>query len=284
MKTHPDIISLLLAALCGFALTACQSNTVYFGKIPRDLQKVSVKGGTPSVLIPELTPVMGLACTKDGKKLYAARQSSIDVWGTDGSSQGVLIQTGTANCVALDEKAGRVYWGDNDRKHVASCDLQGGNVRVLASGMKYPAGVAVNPSKAVVYWVQEYPDGGVWMSQTDGSGKRQIYAENSVPKAVAVDRPSGRIFWATVGAPAHVMTANWDGSEPKVVVDGLPVYVEGLAVDERSRRIIWTERHSNGEPPRRIRSACFDGSGAKTLCEFKPDEGAHSLAVGPAQK
>ena len=280
------ILKLLLVAFTGILLSGC-SSTVYFGHWPSGIHRVPAKKGeTAKELVANQSMVMGLVYSSRGRWLYSAQQGTINAWGTDGSYKGLLIRPGTANCVGLDEKAGRIYWGDHGRRHIAGSNLAGGDFRVYADYVNHPNAVAVNPKLGYLYWVQSTPCRGVWMSRLDGSGKHMIAIERALPTGLAVDVKSGRVFWShgtQLDGSARIISSNFDGGYRNVLLHDRNAHIDDLALNPANGRLVWSERRTDGQPAG-IRSVKLDGSEAKTICNFTGDQFAQSVTVGPPRK
>ena len=266
---------------------------VYFAShYAHDIEHVSAKGGSPKVLIPGPAMVMGLACAAKEQRLYMADQTRITRWRLDGKEDGAVLESDRIiTSLALDEKAGRLFWTDmgrpaeEGRGSVASCNTKGGDRRVLVSGLSFPR-VAVNPTKGLLYWTQQVDSRGVWIAKLDGTGKRRIAEVETLADSIAVDSREGMVFWASIEVapdiPARITAASFDGTKPKTIAMVTNGMIEGLAVDEDARRIIWLER--TVQPPARIRSAKFDGSDVKTIWEFPGEHYARAVTVGPPRR
>lgn len=266
---------------------------VYFAShYAHDIEHVSAKGGPPKVLIPGPAMVMGLAYAAKEQRLYVSDQARITRWRLDGKEDGAVLESDRIiTILALDEKAGRLFWTDmgrpavEGRGSVASCDTKGDDQRVLVSGLSFPK-VAVNPTKGLLYWTQQVDSGGVWMAKLDGTEKRRIAEVETLADALAVDSSEGIVFWASVEnaptIPARITAASFDGSNPKTLATVTEGMIEGLAVNEDARRIVWLER--TRQAPARIRSAKFDGSDVKTIWEFPGQHFARAVTVGPPRR
>ena len=123
------------------------------------------------------------------------------------------------------------------------------------------------------------------MAKLDGTGRRRIAEVETLATFLAVDSKGGSVFWVSVehdAIPAKITAAGADGSKSKVIVTLAKGRIEGLAVDEDARRIVWLERTNSA--PARIRSARFDGTSAMTIHEFTGEHFARAVAVGPLRK
>lgn len=285
MKRRPTR-KLLLGALTGILITGC-ADTVYFGHWPYGIYRVPAKkGGKATELVADQSMVMGLAYSSRGHWLYSAQQAGINAWGTDGSYKGLVTYTGNAECVALDPKAGRIYWGDQGREHIAGSDLAGGDFRVYAKHVHYPNAIAVNPKLGLLYWAQSTPCRGVWMSRLDGSDKHIIATETAVPTGLVVDVKSGRVFWshgAQLDGSARIVASNFDGGNRDVILHDAGADIDDLALNPGNSRLVWSERRTDGQPAA-IRSMKLDGTELKTICKFTDDHFARSVTVGPYRR
>lgn len=282
--------TLSLATVVAVLLTACQSNTVYFELGPREgVHYAPTKGGSPEAFLPDASGVSGLALSASEGLLYLSGGYGINRWTLDGTDAGPVIHANLINSVAVDGKRGLVFWSDHKPggadPRVARCTTAGQDMRILASGMELPRAVALNPEKGLLYWSQNHP-AGVWMADMDGHGARRIVLNDAHPcSAIAVDCVGGWIYWAkprTRDEPAVIGRAMHDGNGAQVIYRNPHVEIVGLAVDEKKRRIIWSEH--GGQRLARLASAKMDGTDVKTICEFAPEHFATVVTVGPPRK
>jgi hypothetical protein len=287
MKTSA-VVTLLLAALVSLTFTGCQWDwgTVYFGQQPPGIGYVQLRGGAPKVLLDHSTSMIGIVYAPKERVLYTTDEGAIYRFSLEGEQMARVFEPRGANGVAVDENGGRLYWGEDSEKRIVSCNLQGQDSRVLVTGVNFPHAVSVNPKLGLLYWVQEAPNRGVWMSRLNGTESHLISAEEALPAALTVDAESGRIFWARQRLfdwPGRIVTANSDGSDAKIVFSDASSSIEGLAVDKINNRVVWIERRSDGQPAR-IRNVKFDGTEVRTTCEFTGGEFAKSVTVGPPRQ
>ena len=80
------------------------------------------------------------------------------------------------------------------------------------------------------------------------------------PRGIAVHPQSRLFFWTDWGSHPHIGSAGMDGSDRKEIITTEIVWPNGVAVDDSSNRVYWSDAKLN-----RIESCQFDGSDRKVL-------------------
>lgn len=139
------------------------------------------------------------------------------------------------------------------------------NVRlliVLAFALSTSAAFATNAGARYVYWTG-YDSGELLRTDVDGGAAEVVVASAGTnPNGVAVDRATGRIFWAVRGNN-EIRSVLPDGSDGQTLnVTGATIEQPvGVAIDARTQRIYWANAVSAGT----IGWAALDGSGGGNL-------------------
>ena len=146
----------------------------------------------------------------------------------DGANVTTIVASGgthTPKQIYLDHGSSKLYWSDREGMRMMRCNLDGSGVEVLVisgdpvadrgDATKWCVGVTIDHAKGQLYWTQK---------GSDNAGK-------------------GRILRAGIEIPAGQTAAN--RSDIEVWRDGLPEPID-LELDERNRRLYWTDR---GDPP-----------------------------------
>jgi len=107
----------------------------------------------------------------------------------------------------------------------------------------------------------------------------------ALPLALAAadaNRPAsaGRLFYLDIRG-GRVLTANPDGSEPKVLVDGLKMLPDGIVVDVASKHIFWTNMGKAKVDDGSIQRADLDGSNLATVVPIGGTFTAKQLKLEP---
>ena len=92
--------------------------------------------------------------------------------------------------------------------------------------------------------------------------------------------PAGRLFYLDIRG-GRVLTANPDGSEPKVLVEGLKMLPDGIVVDVASKHMFWTNMGKAKVDDGSIQRADLDGSNLTTVVPIAGTFTAKQLKLEP---
>jgi hypothetical protein len=131
--------------------------------------------------------------------------------------------------------AGRVFWtAEADGGVILSANLQGGEVRTVAEGQRFP--VSLSWQNDALVWANYVADGGVQRARElpDGGWRWETLVKDQPTPWFAVDRPEA-LFWTVTQAPGAVYMCPSGGCNgpPQTLVGGL-VRPTFLAVDEKA--------------------------------------------------
>src|SRR6201993_2850202 len=116
-------------------------------------------------------------------------------------------------------------------------------------------------------FVLELNAGRIHTMNTDGTNKRTIVTDCSLPDGIAVDTQAGHIYWTNMGIPpvndGSIERADLDGGNRKVIVpQGVTYTPKQLPLDKDSSKLYWCDREGM-----RVMRANLDGSHVETLVE-----------------
>ena len=148
-----------------------------------------------------------------------------------------------ATGLAVDAAAGKIYWIEkiNNRSgRIRSANLDGTNVRLVASLTSAPTGIAVDVSNKRLYITNGW--GKVQRLDVDGGNFRNdMITGLSSPRGIAVDAAGGRIYWTeqTSETTGKLQSANLNGGNVRLValLTSAPM---GIAVDVSNKRLYIT--------------------------------------------
>ena len=169
-----------------------------------------------------------------------AGEDAIQRSNTDGSDTVTLAHfvMESAQHLAIDAAARKVYWADRSRNQLARADLDGGtNPEVLLS-TPLPSYIALDTVNGKIYWTAQTLHT-LSRANLDGSSPESLYGDLPEPTGVAVDPSTGRLFWADATAEA-VLATGLGGGAVDTLASGLynPL---SLAVHPGHGWIFWTE-------------------------------------------
>lgn len=176
-------------------------NVYWTDVVTNDIRQSSVDGLPMKVLVRGLANPYGIAVDAAGGKMYwthtaaapgvgAIQRADLDGSGVEGLVSGL---NGPTTAIALDVPGGKMYWGYVDPNidglfagKIMRSDLDGGNAHEIIGGMVFPAGIALDLSAGKIYWTDMGRPG-----------------------------PPGPTY------PGRIGQANLDGSDARVIVEGL---------------------------------------------------------------
>jgi hypothetical protein len=166
--------------------------------------------------------------------------------------------------VALDLRAGRIYWANGTPKKLSYANLDGsGGADLTISGVTVngASGIAVDPAAGRIYWGN---GGAISYANLDGSGAHDLNtagATKDSPSGLAIDAAAGRIYWANRSSN-KISYANLNGSGGGDLSTGFVNGPTGVAVDTGAAipQIYWVNTNDNT-----VTEANLDGSAAHTI-------------------
>lgn len=135
----------------------------------------------------------------------------------------------------------------------------------IDAALQPSSGASADPGDKM-YWTVQGPGAmqrKIVRANLDGSDIEDVVAEidpYSSPFNIALDVPSGKIYWADVGT-RKIQRANLDGSNVEDLVTGHNFY--DIALHPSAGMMYWTEADAIGTGA--VRRANLDGSGVETL-------------------
>ena len=178
----------------------------------------------------------------------------------DGSNVEELFQLGTANSLAVDPDAGKLYVGTTGVKGTGSLwrsNLNGSGLVEIVDNVT-PLALAVESGGLVYYTDFD----GIYRVGADGSGlTRLVQIDDTIPSGIDLDDIAGKIYWAQgADTPTSVLRrSNLDGSGVETLLQD--DYIQFVALDLVHGKVYWTQPFVANN----IRRANLDGSGAETV-------------------
>ena len=116
-------------------------------------------------------------------------------------------------------------------------------------------------------FVLELNAGRIHTMNTDGTNKRTIVTDCSLPDGIAVDIQAGHIYWTNMGMPSandgSIERADLDGGNRKVIVPkGVTHTPKQIHLDKENGKLYWCDREGM-----RVMRCDLDGSQLETLVE-----------------
>jgi hypothetical protein len=116
-------------------------------------------------------------------------------------------------------------------------------------------------------FVLELNAGRIHTMNTDGTNKKTIVTDCSLPDGIAVDTQAGHIYWTNMGVPSandgSIERADIDGGNRKVLIPkGATHTPKQIHLDKDHRKLYWCDREGM-----RVMRCNLDGSKLETLVE-----------------
>lgn len=134
----------------------------------------------------------------------------------------------------LDRGAGKIYWGDFDGGAIYRANLDGSTRETLLTGNNRTRGVAVDPSDAMLYWINRddakvhrcplsaFAGGTIPLTHP---AVQTLYTGLDTPHGLVLDIPARKLYWADTGGNAGtgsgdraVSRGEFDGSTPMEIL------------------------------------------------------------------
>jgi DNA-binding beta-propeller fold protein YncE len=151
----------------------------------------------------------------------------------------------------------RLFLLDLSENSVVSLNPDGSDRKVVATGCRYPDGIAVDAAAGHIYWtnmgVPKVNDGSLERADLDGRNRTTIVPQGGTftPKQIQLEKKSRKLYWCDREG-MRVMRANLDGSNIETIVDtsqGDPRpgrdasrWCVGVAVDLDGGKVYWTQK------------------------------------------
>ncbi|MBW3600279.1 MAG: SMP-30/gluconolactonase/LRE family protein [Planctomycetes bacterium] len=199
--------------------------------------------------------------------------------------------------LVLDVDAGKMYWTDHsvtsqgDMGLIFRANLDGSRVEQVAQVNGFPADLALDPERQVIYWLDPWR-GSISRTSYDGAQTTEtVIAGLDRPGGIALDRENQHLYWTEQGDGA-IRRANTDGRQEKtLVVRQQHETPAQLVLDSTNEKLYWSDvaegplQHREKGPTaperlHRIRRADLDGGNVEELITRDVHEPG-DLAIDP---
>jgi DNA-binding beta-propeller fold protein YncE len=168
---------------------------------------------------------------------------------------------------------GHLFLLDLSDNRVVSLNSDGSDRKVIATGCRYPDGIAVDVAAGQIYWTNmgnpKANDGSVERADLDGRNRTAIVPQGGTftPKQIQLEAKSRKLYWCDREG-MRVMRADLDGSIVETLVDasqGDPrpgpdatKWCVGVAIDVDGGKVYWTQKGPDNAGKGRILRAGID--------------------------
>ena len=228
-----------------------------------NVQNVATGLGSPVSIVLSAAPVEVLISQSQRAPIYWHTQAGTLQRLTAASVQGIVPAAQNATGIAVDARAGKVYWVERTSSstgRIRRANLNGSNVQLVKELTSVPRGLAIDVSNGKLYLTNAW--GKVQSLNLDGTGfQPNLIVNLASPMGVAVDAAGGKVYWTeqTGDSSGRVRRANLDGKNVQLVRALATSVPHGLAVDASNGKLYLT--NSRGK----VQRLNLDGTG------FQPD-------------
>ena len=228
-----------------------------------NVQNVATGLGSPVSIVLSAAPVEVLISQSQRAPIYWHTQAGTLQRLTAAEVQGIAPAAQNATGIAVDARAGKVYWAErtsNRTGRIRRANLNGSNVQLVKELTSVPRGLAIDVSNGKLYLTNAW--GKVQSLNLDGTGfQPNLIVNLASPMGVAVDAAGGKVYWTeqTGDSSGRVRRANLNGKNVQLVRALATSAPRGLAVDASNGKLYLT--NSRGK----VQRLNLDGTG------FQPD-------------
>ncbi|XP_066592780.1 vitellogenin receptor [Prorops nasuta] len=164
----------------------------------------------------------------------------------DGTDQEIIVSAGLSSVedLAVDWITNNVYFTDSGHKRIGVCDEKGTFCTILITERTdKPRGIALLPSKGIMYWSDWSSTPHISMASMDGKNAIPFITENIAwPNGLSIDYPTNRLYW--VDAKHKVIESILlTGDDRRVVLKTTAKHPFSLAIFEN--KLFWSDWELN---------------------------------------
>ena len=160
---------------------------------------------------------------------------------------------GVQNAISLTVAQNKIYWTEDtggNTSTVKRANLEGSNVRVLATLQSVPTSITVDTANSKLYWTNSR--GRIQTVNFNGGVVTNLIQNLKEPNTITLDTAGSKLYW---GEPDSIWRADLNGQNREVFAPNLG---ELWSIAIAGRRIYSIERPA-GEQHWQIRSSTLDG-------------------------
>ncbi|MBK6446094.1 MAG: PKD domain-containing protein [Bacteroidetes bacterium] len=162
--------------------------------------------------------------------------------------------------LAYDAVHQKIYFSDFEIAtlgNIWSVNLDGSDLRAIASNISDPYGIALDVAGGKIYWTDDA--GNISRANLDGSSPQIgiVNIASGQMRAIALDPAHNKMYFYEVNAE-NLYMANMDGTGATIILTG--VYGYAIAVDNLNSRIYFDEQNSGS-----LMSTDLNGAGSITV-------------------
>ncbi|XP_050452085.1 vitellogenin receptor isoform X1 [Cataglyphis hispanica] len=149
----------------------------------------------------------------------------------------------TLSGLAVDWITGNVYFTDEDNKYIGVCDSNGTYCTILINNQFKPNGIALLPTKGIMFWCDVGFISHIAMAGMDGKNSSIFITENlEWPSSITIDYPNNRLYWLDK-KKNKIESVRLDGTDRRNILTDTIRYPVSLAVFEN--KLYWSDWQEN---------------------------------------
>jgi PKD repeat protein len=203
----------------------------------------------------------GMAIDTINSRLYISDSDAGIIYQYDTETGSIVnFRTGLSSPdgLAIDAKAGKLYWDTSDGiQRTSLSSTTPTDVEDFVTGQDNdPEGVSIDATNNKLYWICY--DGGLWSINLDGTGKTELLAEPEGGSTLVVGNRLYFDYYVASG-DIHIKSTDLNGKNMSTVATGVSKVVFGLAYESKTNKIFWGDRGTG-----KIMRSNLDGSNIET--------------------
>ncbi|XP_076632440.1 putative vitellogenin receptor yl isoform X1 [Colletes latitarsis] len=163
-----------------------------------------------------------------------------------GSKREVIVTTGlgSPDDIAVDWITGNIYFTDSDFMQIGVCSNDGSYCTIIVKEQNdKPRGLALLPSRGLMYWTQWGSNSRILMTSMDGKNSTTLITKKlEWPNSLSIDYANNRLYWID-SKLRLIESIRLDGSDRRTALNGVAKKPFSLAVFEN--KLYWSDAISN---------------------------------------
>lgn len=141
--------------------------------------------------------------------------------------------------IAVDWITGNIYFTDEGNKHIGVCNTNGTYCTILINEQFKPNGIALLPTKGIMFWCDLGFIPLIKMAGMDGKDSSLFITENlEWPTSITIDYPNNRLYWLD-SKKNLIESVRLDGTDRRIILHDIIKYPFSLAVFEN--KLYWSD-------------------------------------------
>ena len=160
------------------------------------VQRANLDGSNVEDLVTNIPGAIGLALDIAQGKIYWTNAGKLRRANLDGSDIEDVLSDYGAHYLALDVAGRKIYWGNHGRNKIQRANLDGTNVEDLVTGLRIPAGLALDITQGKIYWVDRGQGGDdkIQRANLDGTNVEDLVTGLTYGASIALGIPQTPVF------------------------------------------------------------------------------------------